>query len=92
MQRPRASKVIARAGDAAPPRDDAHIKATVLAIADELKQAGLVLRYRVEGTGKVSLFCMQMRVSAWFGLDHEFPIIDSLSGCGGYQPRCCVSG
>ena len=30
--------------------DDKRIKATVLAIADELTQDGLVLRYRVEGT------------------------------------------
>ncbi len=42
------------------PPDDAHIKATVLGIADELKQAGLVLLYRVEGTDMVSLFCMPM--------------------------------
>ena len=32
------------------PPDDKRIKATVLAIADELTQDGLVLRYRVEGT------------------------------------------
>src|SRR5262249_16000047 len=32
-----------------PPHDD-RIKATVLAIADELTEDGLVLRYRVEGT------------------------------------------
>lgn len=42
------------------PPDDAHIKATVLGSADELKQAGFVLRYRVEGTDKVSLFCTPM--------------------------------
>ena len=33
-----------------PAPDDKRIKATVLAIADELTQDGLVLRYRVEGT------------------------------------------
>jgi GH15 family glucan-1,4-alpha-glucosidase len=32
------------------PPDDKRIKATVLAIADELTEDGLVLRYRVEGT------------------------------------------
>jgi GH15 family glucan-1,4-alpha-glucosidase len=32
------------------PPDDDRIKATVLAIADELTQDGLVLRYRVDGT------------------------------------------
>ena len=32
------------------PPDDDRIKATVLAIADELTQDGLVLRYRTEGT------------------------------------------
>ncbi len=32
------------------PPDDDRIKATVLAIADELTEDGLVLRYRVEGT------------------------------------------
>jgi len=32
------------------PPDDERIKATVLAIADELTEDGLVLRYRVEGT------------------------------------------
>jgi GH15 family glucan-1,4-alpha-glucosidase len=32
------------------PPDDERIRATVLAIADELTQDGLVLRYRVEGT------------------------------------------
>ncbi len=32
------------------PPDDQRIRATVLAIADELPQDGLVLRYRVEGT------------------------------------------
>jgi GH15 family glucan-1,4-alpha-glucosidase len=32
------------------PPDDERVKATVLAIADELTQDGLVLRYRVEGT------------------------------------------
>ena len=32
------------------PPDDERIKATVLAIADELTKDGLVLRYRVEGT------------------------------------------
>ena len=32
------------------PPDDDRVKATVLAIADELTQDGLVLRYRVEGT------------------------------------------
>ena len=32
------------------PADDERIKATVLAIADELTEDGLVLRYRVEGT------------------------------------------
>jgi GH15 family glucan-1,4-alpha-glucosidase len=32
------------------PPDDDRIKATVLAIADELTQDGLVLRYRVGGT------------------------------------------
>ena len=32
------------------PPDDQRIRATVLAIADELTQDGLVLRYRVEGT------------------------------------------
>jgi GH15 family glucan-1,4-alpha-glucosidase len=32
------------------PPDDKRIRATVLAIADELTQDGLVLRYRVEGT------------------------------------------
>jgi GH15 family glucan-1,4-alpha-glucosidase len=32
------------------PRDDKRIIATVLAIADELTQDGLVLRYKVEGT------------------------------------------
>jgi len=37
------------------PPDDEHIKATVLGIADELTREGLVLRYRVEGTDKVSL-------------------------------------
>jgi hypothetical protein len=39
------------------PPDDEHIKATVLGIADELTREGLVLRYRVEETDKVSLFC-----------------------------------
>ena len=32
------------------PPDDKRVKATVLAIADELTQDGLVLRYKVEGT------------------------------------------
>ena len=32
------------------PPDDERVKATVLAIADELTQDGLVLRYKVEGT------------------------------------------
>jgi GH15 family glucan-1,4-alpha-glucosidase len=32
------------------PPDDERVRATVLAIADELTQDGLVLRYRVEGT------------------------------------------
>ena len=32
------------------PPDDERVKATVLAIADELTKDGLVLRYRVEGT------------------------------------------
>ena len=32
------------------PPDDKRVQATVLAIADELTQDGLVLRYRVEGT------------------------------------------
>jgi GH15 family glucan-1,4-alpha-glucosidase len=32
------------------PPDDERIKATVLAIADELTEDGLVLRYKVEGT------------------------------------------
>ena len=32
------------------PPDDEHVKATVLAIADELTQDDLVLRYRVENT------------------------------------------
>jgi GH15 family glucan-1,4-alpha-glucosidase len=32
------------------PPDDERVKATVLAIADELTEDGLVLRYRVEGT------------------------------------------
>ena len=32
------------------PPDDKRVKATVLAIADELTEDGLVLRYRVEGT------------------------------------------
>ncbi len=32
------------------PADDDRVKATVLAIADELTQDGLVLRYRVDGT------------------------------------------
>ena len=32
------------------PRDDPRIRATVLAIADELTEDGLVLRYRVEET------------------------------------------
>jgi GH15 family glucan-1,4-alpha-glucosidase len=32
------------------PPDDERIKATVLAIADELTEDGLVLRYRVDGT------------------------------------------
>jgi GH15 family glucan-1,4-alpha-glucosidase len=32
------------------PPDDKRIKATVLAIADDLTEDGLVLRYRVEGT------------------------------------------
>ena len=32
------------------PPDDQRVKATVLAIADELTQDGLVLRYKVEGT------------------------------------------
>ena len=32
------------------PPDDDRIRATVLAIADELTQDGLVLRYKVEGT------------------------------------------
>jgi GH15 family glucan-1,4-alpha-glucosidase len=32
------------------PPDDDRIRATMLAIADELTQDGLVLRYKVEGT------------------------------------------
>ena len=32
------------------PPDDERVKATVLAIADELTQDGLVLRYKVDGT------------------------------------------
>ncbi len=32
------------------PPDDARVRATVLAIADELTEDGLVLRYRVEET------------------------------------------
>jgi GH15 family glucan-1,4-alpha-glucosidase len=32
------------------PPDDERVKATVLAIADELTKDGLVLRYRIEGT------------------------------------------
>jgi len=39
------------------PPDDEYIKATVLGIADELTREGLVPRYRVEETDKVSLFC-----------------------------------
>ncbi len=38
-----------RSWDSCPP-DDQRIRATVLAIADELPLDGLVLRYRVEGT------------------------------------------
>jgi hypothetical protein len=33
------------------------IKATMLGIADELTRDGLLLRYRVKGTDKVSLIC-----------------------------------
>jgi GH15 family glucan-1,4-alpha-glucosidase len=38
-----------------PPGDEC-VKATVLGIADELARDGLVLRYQVTGTDKISLF------------------------------------
>jgi len=78
------------------PPDDERIKATVLAIADELTENGLVLRYRVEGTdtgfaGEEGTFtiCSFWLVTALAMIGETGPAHAFARSCCPSPGRCC---
>ena len=80
------------------PPDDYRIRATVLAIADELTHEGLVLRYRVEETddglaGEEGTFtiCSFWLVSALVEIGEDDRATRCASGCSRTPPRSACS-